>query len=134
MNAKPFLDTNIIVYAFSANDPRATTAEALLESGGVISIQVLNELVNVWRRKQGRGWDEVDDALAVLKVLLDPPQPLTAELHEAAVKIARARGFSICDSLIIAAALQAGCPILYSEDLQHGQTIEQLTIRNPFIE
>jgi predicted nucleic acid-binding protein len=70
----------------------------------------------------------------VLKTLLDPPQPLTAELHETAVGIARDRGFSIYDSLIVAAALRAGCSILYSEDLQEGQTIEQLTIRNPFIE
>jgi predicted nucleic acid-binding protein len=134
MNAKPFLDANVIVYAFSSNDPRNVRAEALLESGGVISVQVLNEFVNVSRRKQGRGWDEVHDALGVLKILLDPPQPLTVELHEAAVEIARDRGFSIYDSLIIAAALRAGCSILYSEDLHHGQGIGQLTIRNPFIE
>jgi len=134
MNAKPFLDTNIIVYAFSSNDARNVRAEALLEAGGVISVQVLNEFVNVSRRKQGRGWDEVDDALAVLKILLDPPHPLTAELHESAVKIARDRGFSIYDSLIVAAALRADCSILYSEDFQHGQMIEQLTIRNPFTE
>jgi predicted nucleic acid-binding protein len=134
MNAKPFLDTNVIVYAFSSNDPRSKRAEALLEGGGVVSVQVLNEFVNVSRRKQGRGWDEVHEALGVLKILLDPPQPLTVELHEAAVDIARDRGFSIYDSLIIAAALRAGCSILYSEDLHHGQSIEQLTIRNPFIE
>jgi predicted nucleic acid-binding protein len=134
MNAKPFLDTNVIVYAFSSDDPRAAKAEALLEDGGVISVQVLNEFVNVLRRKQGRGWDEVQDALGVLKVLLDPPQPLPLELHEAAVEIARDCGFSIYDGLIIAAALRSGCSILYSEDFQHGQGIGQLTIRNPFIE
>lgn len=132
MNAKPFLDTNIVVYAFSSNDPRSGRAEALLAAGGVISVQVLNEFVNVAYRKQGRGWDEVDEALGVLKILLDPPQPLTVEVHEAAVKIARNHGFSIHDSLIIAAALRAGCSILYSEDLQHGQIIEQLTVQNPF--
>ncbi len=134
MNAKAFLDTNIVVYAFSSNDPRSERAEALLEAGGVVSVQVLNEFVNVLRRKQGRGWDEVDDALGVLKILLDAPRPLTVELHEAAVKIARDRGFSIYDGLIVAAALQAGCSVLYSEDFQHGLMIEQLTIRNPFTE
>ena len=134
MNAKPFLDTNVIVYAFSSNDPRNARAEALLESGGVISVQVLNEFVNVSRRKQERGWHEIHEALSILKILLDPPQPLTLELHEAAVDIARDFGFSIYDALIVAAALRAGCPILYSEDLQHGQGIGQLTIRNPFIE
>ncbi len=134
MNAKPFLDTNVIIHAFSSDDPRAAKAEALLEDGGVISVQVLNEFVNVLRREQGRGWDEVHGALGVLKILLDPPRPLTVELHEAAVEIARDHGFSIYDSLIIAAALQAGCPILYSEDLHHTQAIGQLMIRNPFIE
>jgi predicted nucleic acid-binding protein len=47
MNAKPFLDTNVIVYAFSSNDLRSKRAEALLEGGGVVSVQVLNEFVNV---------------------------------------------------------------------------------------
>ena len=134
MNARPFLDSNIVIYAFTANDPRNGKAEALLEAGGVISVQVLNEFVNVSRRKQGRDWDEIGDSLGILKILLDPPRPLTVEVHESAVAIARDRGLSIYDSLIIAAALRAGCSILYSEDLQHGQTIEQLTIRNPFTE
>ena len=134
MNAKPFLDTNIVVYAFTLNDPRTSKAEALLAAGGVISVQVLNEFVNVSRRKQGRGWDEIDDALGVLKTLLDPPLPLTMEVHEAAVGLARNNGLSIYDSLIVATALRAGCSVLYSEDMHHGRTIERLTIRNPFIE
>jgi predicted nucleic acid-binding protein len=134
MNAKPFLDTNIIVYAFSSNDSRNGKAEALLEAGGIISVQVLNEFVSVSRRKQRRNWNEVYDALGVLKILLEPPQPLTLELHEAAITIARNHGFSIYDSLIIAAALRAECPLLYSEDFQHGLTIGSLTVRNPFAE
>jgi len=133
MNARPFLDTNVIVYAFGSDDPRSARAEALLAAGGVISVQVLNEFVSVARRRQERGWDEIDAAVDVLKVLLDPPLPLTVELHDAARSIARDRGFSIYDSLIVAAALQARCSILFSEDFQHGQTIGQLTIRNPFI-
>jgi len=134
MSAKPFLDTNIVVYAFASNDPRSEKADALLKAGGAISVQVLNEFVNVLRRKQRRDWDEIDEALGVLKGLLDPPHPLTVEMHEAAIGIARRYGFSIYDSLIVAAALRAGCSTLYSEDLQHGQTIERLTIRNPFAE
>jgi predicted nucleic acid-binding protein len=134
MNAKPFLDTNIVVYAFSANDPRNIRAEALLEAGGVISVQVLNEFVSVSRRKQRRSWNEVSDALGVLKILLDPPWPLTLELHEAAVNIAREHRFSIYDGLIVAAALHAECPVLYSEDFQHGLTIGSLAVCNPFVE
>jgi len=98
----------------------------------VVSVQVLNEFVNVSRRKYRRDWGEIQDALSVLKTLLDPPQPLTIEVHEAAIGIARDYGFHFYDSLIVAAALRAGCSILYSEDLHHGQTIERLTIHNPF--
>jgi predicted nucleic acid-binding protein len=134
MNGKPFLDTNIVVYAFSSNDSRNVKAEALLEAGGIISVQVLNEFVSVSRRKQRRNWNEVNDAVGALKILLDPPQPLTLELHEAAVTIARDHGFSIYDGLIIAAALRAECAILYSEDFQHGLAIGPLTIRNPFVD
>jgi predicted nucleic acid-binding protein len=134
MRAKPFLDTNIIVYAFVSNDPRSERADALLKAGGVISVQVLNEFVNVLRRKQRRDWEEIDDALGVLKMLLDPPLPLTVDVHEAAIGVARNNGFSIYDSLIVASALLAGCSTLHSEDFQHGQIIERLTIRNPFAE
>ena len=134
MSAKPFLDTNIIVYAFSTNDPRSRKAEALIEDGGVISVQVLNEFVHVLRRKQGRDWPEIVDALDVLGILLDAPAPVTVELHETAIKIARRQNFSIYDSLIVAAAQHTGCEVLYSEDFQHGQRVDQLTIRNPFVE
>jgi len=134
MSVKPFLDTNVIVYAFSSDDRRTEKAEALLQAGGVISVQVLNEFVSVCRRKLGRTWNEVVDALGVVNVLLGPPEPLTMELHEAAIGLARRLRFSIYDGLIVAAALHAGCPILYSEDFRHGQVIEHLTIRNPFAE
>jgi predicted nucleic acid-binding protein len=134
MSAKPFLDTNIIVYAFSTNDARSRKAEALIEDGGVISVQVLNEFVHVLRRKQGRDWQEIVDALDVLRILLDAPAPVTVELHQTAIKIARRQNFSIYDSLIVAAAQHTGCQVLYSEDFQHGQRVDQLTIRNPFVE
>jgi len=133
MPVKPFLDTNIVVYAFTSDDPRSERADTLIKAGGVISIQVLSEFVSVLRRKQRRKWAEIDEALGVLKILLDPPQPLTVELHEAAISLARHRRFSIYDSLVVAAALRAGCTTLYSEDFQHGQVVERLTIQNPFV-
>ena len=132
MSDKPFLDSNILIYAFASGDARKEKAEALVAAGGIVSVQVLNEFVNVWRRKQGRDWNELLEALAVLKTLLDPPLPLTMETHELALNVARAHGFRFYDSLIIAAALRASCPVLYTEDLQHGQTIKHLSIRNPF--
>ena len=115
MPAKAFLDTNVIVYAFTSNDPRSETAYALMRQGGVISVQVLNELVNVWRRKQRRDWTEIQDCLDIVKALLDPPAPLTVEVHDVAFGLARDYGFSIYDSLIVAAALRAGCTTLWEE-------------------
>lgn len=132
MSAKAFFDTNILVYAFAQNDPRAVAAEALLAGGGVVSVQVLNEFTAVAVRKLGMSWDEVTDSLAAIRVLCPSPQPLTLATHEAGLRIARQYGYRIYDALIIAAALEAGCQVLLSEDLQHGQSIEGLTIRNPF--
>jgi predicted nucleic acid-binding protein len=132
MNVKPFLDTNILIYAFASNDPRSEKAEALLAAGGIISIQVLNEFVNVSRRKLRREWPEIEEALSLLRTILDPPIPITIEVHETAVGLARDYEFSFYDSLIIAAANRAGCRILYSEDMQDGQIIEGVTFRNPF--
>lgn len=133
MSAKPFIDTNIVVYAFGTEGAKSDKAETLLAAGGVVSVQVLNEFVNVSRRKLGRDWAEIVAALDVLNVLLEPALPLTLELHKAAIGIARDDNLSVYDSLIVAAALRAGCSVLYSEDLQHGQTFENLTICNPFL-
>ena len=133
MSAKPFLDTNVLIYAFAANDPRSGKAEALLAAGGVISVQVLNEFVNVSRRKLGRGWADIESALGVLRTLLDPPLPLTIDLHEAAVAHARDHGFAFYDALIIATASRSGCNVLYTEDMHHGQSIGRLIIRDPFV-
>jgi predicted nucleic acid-binding protein len=133
MNGKAFLDTNILVYAFTSDDPRREKAVALLAGGGVISVQVLNEFVHVSRRKYRRTWDEVQQCLDVVRELLEAPLPLTLEIHRAALRVAQRYGFRFYDSLIVAAALHARSSVLYSEDLQHGQTVERLTIRNPFV-
>ena len=133
MSAKSFFDTNVLIYAFAANDPRSGKAEALLAAGGVISVQVLNEFVNVSRRKLGRGWADIESALGVLRTLLDPPLPLTIDLHEAAVAHARDHGFAFYDALIIATASRSGCNVLYTEDMHHGQSIGRLIIRDPFV-
>jgi predicted nucleic acid-binding protein len=132
MSAKPFLDTNVLIYAFAANDPRSAAAEALIAAGGVISVQVLNEFVNVSRRKLRRDWAHIESEIAVLRALLDPPVPVTIELHDAAVACAREHGFAFYDALIVAAATRAGCSVLYSEDMHHGRIIDHLTIHNPF--
>ncbi len=129
----PFLDTNVLVYAALQPDPRSDAARALLRAGGVISVQVLNEFANVARRKLRRPWPEVRHALAAVRALCPAPQPLTVATHEAALALAERTGYAVYDALILASALEAGCDILCSEDLQDGQVINgHLTIRNPF--
>jgi predicted nucleic acid-binding protein len=78
-------------------------------------------------------WKEVNEALASLRVLCGPPASLTVGTHDAACTIAAKYGYHIYDALIVAAALEAKCDTLYSEDMQNGQKIGGLTIRNPFI-
>lgn len=132
MNGKPFLDTNVILYAFQKGDPRSEAAETLLTEGGTISVQVLNEFVAVVRRRLNKNWEEVRRALSILRVFCPEPVPLTIETHERAVQLAERYGYSIYDSLIIAAALRSGATTLFSEDMRDGQKIDGLTIRNPF--
>jgi len=133
MPAKVFFDTNVLIYAVAQDDPRSRSAEELLASGGVLSVQILNEFASVARRKILMPWTDVMEALNAFRVLCPSPLPITIELHEAALKIAEKHGYNIYDALVVSAALEAGCTTLYSEDLQDGQTIDgQLTIRNPF--
>jgi predicted nucleic acid-binding protein len=134
MPAKAFFDTNVLLYAVAENDPRSAQAEELLAAGGVLSVQILNEFVSVARRKILMSWSDVTEALDAFRALCPSPLPITMEIHEAALKIAEKHGYNIYDALIVAAALEAGCATLYSEDLRTGQTISaQLTIRNPFL-
>jgi predicted nucleic acid-binding protein len=134
MNGKAFFDTNVLVYIVGQEDERTSTAESLVANGGVVSVQVLNELASVSHRKLRMSWPDVADALDAIRVLCPAPIPLTTETHDAALQIAGKYGFSFYDALIAAAALEAECTILYSEDLQDGQVIEKrLTVRNPFV-
>ena len=133
MSDKVFFDTNVLLYTIGQQDARTPTAEALLAQGGLISAQVLNELASVAHRKLRMSWPEVTDALGAIRILCPSPIPITAEMHDAALRLAGQYGFHISDALIVAAALEADCTTLYSEDLQSGQVIDgRLTIQNPF--
>lgn len=134
MSDKAFFDTNVLVYVVGQKDERTPKADALVANGGVISVQVLNELASVSRRKLGMSWEEIGDALAAIRVPCPSPMPLTIDTHDAGVRIAAKYGFQFYDALIAAAALEAECTTLYSEDFQNGQLIEgRLTVRNPFV-
>ena len=92
MSGRPgsrFFDTNILIYAFAANDPRNVRAEALIADGGVIGVQVLNEFTNVTRRKLRWPWAQIEAALAVIEELLGSARPLTTAIHARAVVLAR---------------------------------------------
>lgn len=128
-----FFDTNVLVYA-QESGPKADVARELLAGGGAISVQVLNELVSVLRRKFQLGWESIEAILADIDDAVDDALPLTFEIHAVAVSLARDHGLSIYDALIVAAALEAGCDTLFSEDLQHQRSFGPLRIVNPFLE
>jgi predicted nucleic acid-binding protein len=127
-----FVDTNILLYAMVPEDSRSAAAEVLLQTHPAISVQVLNEFANVTRRKLRWSWPRIEEGLAAIQQLCGPPRALTLDTHRSAIDIARRHGLSVYDALIVAAALEAGCTTLYSEDMQDGQKIHVITIRNPF--
>jgi predicted nucleic acid-binding protein len=127
-----FLDTNILIYAFTPDSDKAARAESLLASSPQVSVQGLNEMVNVLRRKRAFSWAEVDDVLTVVSRLCAvQPQGLTT--HQQARELAPRYRLGWWDSLQLASALEIGADTFWSEDLQHGLLIEQrLRVRNPF--
>jgi predicted nucleic acid-binding protein len=130
---RAFFDTNILVYAFSEDDSRREKARSLLMTGGTVGVQTLNEFVNTQRGKAKLPWPDISIRLRLISELCLPPIALTQRVHMLGLEIAQSTGYHIYDSLMLAAAMEADCTVFYSEDLQDGQTIEGLTIRNPFV-
>jgi predicted nucleic acid-binding protein len=127
-----FFDTNVLVYLASGDLVKADRAEAIIGGGGVISVQVLNELANVARRKMRMTWPDTHAFLSALRGLLTI-QPLTIETHETGLALAERYTLSTYDAMIAASALQAGCDTLWSEDMQNGLVLgDGLRIINPF--
>ena len=137
MSAEHFLDTNVFVYMFDETDPikrqRAETlvGNSLINSTGCISYQVVQETLNVLTQRINVS---IESATLMLDDILIPLWQInpTPELYRMGLRVQSRYGFSYYDSLIVAAALEAGCTRLYTEDLQHGQQIQQLTILDPF--
>lgn len=127
-----FFDTNVLLYVASEDPAKADRAESLIRGGGTISIQVLNEIANVARRKMGLSWTETQAFLSMTRSLLDV-QPLTIDIHETGLALAERYGLSVFDAMIAASALHADCDTLWSEDMQDGVVLaERLRIVNPF--
>ena len=132
MPGERFFDTNVLVYAFAAVDPRGIRAESLLAERGVVGVQVLNEFANVARRKLAWDWKQVEAALRVIEDLVGPARPLTSAIHAQAVVLARDHTLAFYDSLIVAAAIDSKCRILFTDDMQHGRKYGGVTVQNPF--
>lgn len=127
-----FFDSNILIYA-AGNDERAARAASLIDSRGAISVQVLNEFVNVARRKMALEWPRIHRFLRGVRSLLDV-HPLDLETHDSALALAERYRLSTYDAMIVASALKARCHRLCSEDMHHGLVIDgRLRIENPFL-
>jgi predicted nucleic acid-binding protein len=127
-----FFDTNVLIYVASGDAAKADRAERLIGEGGTISVQVLNEIANVARRRMGLSWPETHAFLSTIRALL-PAEPVTVDTHDTGIALAERYGLSIWDAMIAAAALHADCDTLWSEDMQHGMVLDgRLRIANPF--
>lgn len=131
MSVADFFDTNILLYLLSADQAKADRAEQLLASGGHVSVQVLNEFASVAVRKFAMTVAEIREVLATIRAVC-VVKPVELETHELGLELAERYRYSIYDSMILAAALRARCSTLYSEDFQHEQKIDRLTIVDPF--
>ena len=129
--AKPFVDSNVVLYLFSSDTVKADRAESLLQSGGLISVQVLNEVVSVCLRKIKMTWGEIDAVLKTLKSTCEV-LPVTLASHEKAVGLAKRFQISFYDANIVATAILCGADTLISEDMQNGMSMESVTVVNPF--
>lgn len=131
--AERFFDTNVLLYLLSGDDTRADRAETELSTGGVLSVQVLNEFASVASRKLKMSIAEIREMLATIRDVCKLV-PVSEETHDMGLELAGRYGLSVYDAMIVASALLAGCETLLSEDMQDGQIIDgRLTVRNPFV-
>jgi predicted nucleic acid-binding protein len=140
MSVRAFLDTNIFVYAVDhGSGKKQAAAEALIgrmieRKTGVVSYQVIQEFLNVALKKFTVPF-KVEQARLYLGAVFRPlfaVQPSLA-LYSEALDIRSRHRLSWYDSVIVAAAVEAGCTVLYTEDLKHGAKINGVRIENPFL-
>jgi len=127
-----FIDTNVFVYLLSADETKSNTAEKVVEHGGLISVQVLNELTNVARRKISISRDELHELTNTIRSICTV-SPMTEDRYDLGVHLAEQYSLSVYDAMIVASAIENNCHFLLSEDMQNGLVVENsLTIKNPF--
>ena len=127
-----FADSNVVLYAL-APGRKAERAWQILKTRPTINVQVLNEVLNVLRLKRRLDWAEIEERMSLIRELL-PELNLTVRVHDLGRALAARYQFRTYDAMIVAAALDAGCDRLWSEDMQDGMVIwNSLTIQNPFV-
>ncbi len=132
MSGEVFIDTNVLLYLLAQDPKKADTAESILADGGTISVQVLNEFASVAHRKFGMSYAEIRSVLFPIQELCTVV-PVHSGTHADALWLAERYRLNLWDALILASALDTDCAVLYTEDLQHGQIVEdRLRIANPF--
>lgn len=130
---RAFLDSNVLIYCFTDKDPRQERALELLERGGVVSVQCLNEFASVTRRKLKMDWGQIGLAFQQIRRLSVQIISLDLDVHRLGLEIAERHRLAVYDGMIVAAALTAGCDTLCSEDMHHGLVVDgRLTVLNPF--
>lgn len=133
MPGQAFFDSNVLIYAYTQAAEKTERARELLSRGGTISVQALNETANTLRRRFLVDWVRIGEIVESILRTCPDPKPLSLETHRAACQICVRYQYSFYDGLIVASAREAGCRVLYSEDLPHGQVIEGMRIVNPFV-
>lgn len=139
MSVECFIDTNLFIYQLDALDERRSTIAGRIIRHGIetgtacISFQVIQECLNTLLRKAEIPLT-AEQTRNYLETVLEPLFHVSASmsLYQRSLDIQARYRYGFYDALIIAAAREAGCTRLYSEDLQHGQRLEGLTIENPF--
>lgn len=130
--SKPFIDSNVILYLLSGDVSKADQAEEIVAVGGMISVQVLNEVTSICHKKLKMEWSEIEAVLEAIKANLEVI-PLTEKTHALAVQICKRYQLSFYDANICASAIEAGAKVLLSEDMQDSLVIDDMVIKNPFL-
>jgi len=140
MSDRFFLDTNIFVYSFDRSAPmKARKAAELIRLGlttqkGIVSYQVVQEFFNVALRRFSQPM-QASEAEHYLRTVFQPLLSVHSSqaLYAEALHLQGQSGLAWYDALIVSAAIQARCEVLFTEDLQHGQRFGGLQVRNPFL-
>lgn len=134
MSDKVFIDSNILIYAYSIDEPaKQKIVDQLLDQYQhiIISTQTINEFINVALKKKKLNHQQISLAIKEFFSIFSV-EIINAATIQKAIEISHQHHYSYFDSLIIASAIITQCSLLYTEDMHHQHTIEQITIINPF--